>query len=125
VSYQTWLARVTLLLAAIGTAGSDAIAQGPAVQYIPLKASEFLARAPTLVGQNVEVFAQFFTIPFPIEPGGSGWFSEYERGAGTPFGDVVFDKANQQAVQWMVKNCTQTWNGVFDASMKRRLDPLD
>src|SRR2546426_4395591 len=116
MSFQTGPGRVTLLLLiAIAGQGSDAIAQGPAVQYIPLKASELPAKARSLLGQNVEVFADFFTTPINIGPGAlAGYFTSAEHGGGTQFLDVVFDRADSTAVRWMVDNgCRQTCRGVF------------
>jgi hypothetical protein len=102
-------ARVTLLLVAISSLSTNAIAQAPAVQYMPVKASDFPAQRLTLVGKYVELSGDFHS-PIFIDNFMPGQF----RKDGRVLAEVVFDKIQPEARQWIVKNmCRMTCNGVF------------
>src|SRR2546426_9508373 len=80
-----------------------------AIQYIPVKASDFAAQRLTLVGKYVELSGDFHAPTFidNFMPGQC-------RADGQVLAEVVFDKIHPEARQWIAKNmCRMTCNGVF------------
>src|SRR3989442_14638243 len=109
--FVAWLVAFCTVSPTLSATAQDSAAAHAraAIQYIPVKASDFAAQRLTLVGKYVELSGDFHAPTF-IDNFMPGQF----RADGQVLAEVVFDKIHPEARQWIAKNmCRMTCNGVF------------
>jgi len=85
--------------------------------FLPVQATQFVSKAQSLFGKDVEIGGAFRT-PMLIRAGdtsvmGSGEFVDPDH-PGTTYAQVTFAWADQDDIQWIVHNhCYQVCRGVF------------